>query len=442
MIPQQLISRKRDGLALAPDELRAFLRGYVAGEVAEYQMAAFLMAVVFQGLSDPELSELLDVMVSSGAVLDWPGLDRPVVDKHSTGGVGDKVSLALAPLLAEVGFAVPMISGRGLGHTGGTLDKLEALPGFRTALPLDEFNRIVRKLGLGMIGQTAEIAPLDRRLYDLRNVTGTVPVPPLMATSIMSKKMAEGLDALLLDVKVGSGAFLPDPGAARRLAELMVRLGEGRGIRTVALLTAMDRPLGETVGNALETREALDCLRGGGPGDLRELVLRQAAELVLAAEPGASGPDGLRAAMARAEEVLDSGRPMERFLRLVEAQGGDPVAVESGAWFTRAPVVDVLEASEAGTVTGVEPRGLGEAVVAMGGGRTALDQEIDARVGFRVLATPGQVLQRGQALVEIHAASPEGAELGREAAEKSIAVAPGGAGSGEALPLVVERIGA
>ncbi|MEQ9568618.1 MAG: thymidine phosphorylase, partial [Longimicrobiales bacterium] len=260
MIPTRVIEAKRDGGSIDSGSLRRFLTRYLDGDVEEYQMAAFLMAVVFRGLDGRELDDLVDVMIGSGASLDLSALDRPRVDKHSTGGVGDKVSIALAPLAAELGVYVPMMSGRGLGHTGGTLDKLEAIPGFRTDLDLGDFRRVLEAVGCAMIGQTAEIAPLDRRLYDLRSVTGTVPSLPLIAASIISKKLAEGLSALVLDVKVGSGAFLPDEERALTLARTMVGIGDARGVRTEALVTAMDRPLGRAVGNALETVEALECL--------------------------------------------------------------------------------------------------------------------------------------------------------------------------------------
>ncbi|MGD2068784.1 MAG: thymidine phosphorylase, partial [Gemmatimonadota bacterium] len=279
MIPYRVIEAKREGRSLAPPELDAFFRGYLAGEVHEYQMAAFLMAVHFQGLDPRELSALTGIMVESGRRLDLSWIDGPRVDKHSTGGVGDKVSLVLAPLAAELGLHVPMLSGRGLGHTGGTLDKLEAIPGFRTDLSLDDFRTVLSDVGCAMIGQTSEIAPLDRRLYDLRSVTATVPAIPLIAASIMSKKLAEDLTGLVLDVKVGEGAFVPEEERALELARTMVGIGDDRGVPTVALLTAMDRPLGRAVGNALETAEAVACLRGDGPPDLRAVVLTLAAEM-------------------------------------------------------------------------------------------------------------------------------------------------------------------
>ncbi|NIP59675.1 MAG: thymidine phosphorylase, partial [Gemmatimonadetes bacterium] len=280
MIPSRAIARKRDGEVLEPDELRGFLRGYLTGEVCDAQMSALLMAVHFRGLVDGELATLVDAMVSSGRTLDFSHLPGPVVDKHSTGGVGDKVSLALVPLAAELGLFVPMMAGRGLGHTGGTLDKLEAIPGFRTELGLDAFRRTVEEVGGAVMGQSEEIAPLDRRLYALRDVTATVPSIPLIAASIMSKKLAEGLSGLVLDVKLGVGAFIPEPQRARELAGTMVAIGAARGLETRAVLTAMDRPLGRAVGNALEVEEAVACLRGEGPPDLTEVVASLAGEML------------------------------------------------------------------------------------------------------------------------------------------------------------------
>src|SRR5690606_5454321 len=278
MIPSRVIEAKRDGGCLPAEDLRAFLFGLLDGSVPDYQVAALLMAVHFRGMTAQETSVLVDAMLGSGARLEAAGSGRPRIDKHSTGGVGDKVSLVLAPLAAEMGMDVPMMSGRGLGHTTGTLDKLEAIPGFRVDLELDRLSRVLAEVGCAMTGQTEDIAPLDRRLYALRDVTGTVAAIPLIAASIMSKKLAETLDALVLDVKVGEGAFIPEEDRAEELARTMVGIGRDRGLPTVALLTAMDRPLGVAVGNGLETAEAIRAMRGEGPDDLREVVLALVAE--------------------------------------------------------------------------------------------------------------------------------------------------------------------
>jgi pyrimidine-nucleoside phosphorylase len=396
-------------------------------------MSAFLMAILFQGMDPDELDVLVATMIESGATLDLGDLDRPRVDKHSTGGVGDKVSLALAPLAAELGVYVPMMSGRGLGHTGGTLDKLEAIPGFSTDLTLDRFRAVLLDVGCAMIGQTAEIAPLDRRLYDLRSVTGTVPSIPLIAASIMSKKLSEGLSALILDVKVGSGAFLPGERQALQLARTMVAIGESRGVRTEAVLTAMDRPLGCAVGNGLETAEAFACLAGGGPGDLRRLVVHLAARMV------ALGGDARDPALieAEAERCLDDGRALRRMERLVEAQGGDPRVVAEPDGLETAPVVREVRADEAGTVTALDPRPLGSAVVEMGGGRTRLDQAIDLRIGFRLAVSVGAHLEKGQVIAEVHAADENSADVGERAVRSSARVG----GDAVALrPLISHRV--
>ena len=434
-VPVHVIESKRDGVPVDPAELRAFLEGYLNDEIADYQMSAFLMATLFRGMSARELDVLVATMIGSGAVLDLSALDRPRVDKHSTGGVGDKVSLALAPLAAELGVYVPMMSGRGLGHTGGTLDKLEAIPGFRTDLDLERFREVLVEVGCAMIGQTAEIAPLDRRLYDLRSVTGTVPSVPLIAASIMSKKLSEGLSALLLDVKVGSGAFLPDESQALELARTMVAIGESHGVRTEALLTAMDRPLGCAVGNTLETIEALECLAGGGPLDLRLLVVHFAARMARL------GGDSRSVELVEAEagEMLDDGRALRRMERLVAAQGGDPGVVREPARLERAPVVREVFSDAAGDVVRLDPRPLGAAVVAMGGGRTRLGEAIDPRVGVRLAVAPGHRVEKGQAIAEVHAADQASADLGERAIGRAVHV---GREVTTLRPLVSHRVSA
>ncbi len=441
MIPARIIERKRDGEAVEAGALRGFLHAYLRGEVPDYQMAAFLMAVYFRGLDETETDTLVSCMLESGEVLDLSYLDAPRVDKHSTGGVGDKISLVLAPLVASLGVYVPMMSGRGLGHTTGTLDKLEAIPGFRTALTLDEFRSVLERVGCAMIGQTAEIAPLDRRLYALRDVTGTVPVRALIAASIMSKKLAEGLTGLVLDVKVGEGAFMPEEDRALALAREMVRIGTARRLPTVALLTAMDRPLGCAVGNGLETAEAIRCLQGEGPEDLRALVLLEAAEMLLLAE-GAQDDDPERRAdaLARAGDALDGGAALERFVRLVEAQGGDPAIVDDPDRLRSAPVRRVVEATCSGVVRRVRPRLLGEAVVELGGGRRRMDDPIDPRVGFELQVRPGDAVAVGAPLCTVHAASEADADLAEARVRSAIQVADEGA---EGLrPLVSHRVDA
>jgi pyrimidine-nucleoside phosphorylase len=439
MLPNRVIAEKRDGRELDPEVLRGFLLGYLDGDVEEYQMAAMLMAVVFRGLGSAELDVLLEVMLRSGDVLEWPGASGPVVDKHSTGGVGDKISLVLAPLAAEMGLVVPMISGRGLGHTTGTLDKLEAIPGFRTDLPLPEFRRVVSALGVGMIGQTPEIAPLDRRLYALRSATATVPAIPLIAASILSKKLAEGLEGLVLDVKVGDGAFLPGVEEARDLALTMVELGAQRGIRTAALLTAMDRPLGRAIGNALETAEAIECLRGEGPPDLEELVIVELVEMMVTGGLCADDATSRDAAAELGRSLLSSGVALDRFTRLVEAQGGNPEVVDRAGLLPTAPVVVPVLAAEAGVVGSVATRRLGHLVVEMGGGRRALLDPIDLSVGIMLKSRPGERVEAGQVLAEVHAATADVGEWAASVVSGAMPVEPGGVAP-PGLPLVVERV--
>jgi pyrimidine-nucleoside phosphorylase len=414
--PVRLIEAKRDGETLAPDEISAFFAGYLEGVVEEYQMAAFLMAVVLQGLGPDELQALVRSMLHSGAVLNLAELGGPRVDKHSTGGVGDKVSLVLAPLVAEAGVHVPMMSGRGLGHTGGTLDKLEAIPGFRTDLSLKRFRELLGAHRVAMIGQTDEIAPLDRRLYALRSVTGTVASLPLISASIMSKKLAEGLTGLVLDVKVGSGAFLSDETDARTLARTMVEIGEGYGVPTRARLTAMDRPLGRTAGNALEVREALECLRGEGPDDLRRVTVTLAAEMFVLADLDATPEAGV----ARAEALLDSGAALERFRTMVRAQGGAPEVVDDPGRLPRAPVVREVRVDRGLTLHRLEPRAVGEAVVELGGGRLRLSDAVDPAVGFDELAPPGTRLASGDLLGRVHARNEADARRGEGALRDAV----------------------
>lgn len=434
MIPSRVIEAKRDGRRLTPDELESFLVGYLEERIPDYQMAAFLMATCFRGLDGGETDVLVRCMLDSGATLDLGDLGGPRVDKHSTGGVGDKVSLVLAPLAASLGLYVPMISGRGLGHTTGTLDKLEAIPGFRTGMELDEFRRVLADVGCAMIGQTEEIAPLDRRLYALRDVTGTVPVIPLIAASIMSKKLAEGLDALVLDVKVGSGAFLPEEARALELARAMVSIGAARGLATVALLTAMDRPLGRAVGNGLETREAIACLRGEGPQDLHDLVVAEAAEMLRMADRGVAEDEALR----RARAGLASGAALDRFRRLVEAQGGDPAVVEQMSAIALAPERREVLAEAEGVVAEVEPRALGLGVVTLGGGRLRMEDAIDHGVGFEVDARPGDRVRPGDRLGAVYARDAQGADAGARILENAIRLGA----EPSPRPLISHRIGA
>jgi pyrimidine-nucleoside phosphorylase len=434
MLIPPLIERKRAGGELAPGEWRAIIASYAAGGVPDYQMAALLMAVTFTGLSDAELDAVTDAMLGSGGRLAFGAGLPPRVDKHSTGGVGDKTSLLLVPLVASCGIAVPMISGRGLGHTGGTLDKLEAIPGFRTALSLDEARRQIERIGCAMLGQTEEIVPADRKLYALRNATATIAAVPLIAASIMAKKLAEGLNGLVLDLKRGSGAFLPDLGPGLALARTMIALGERRGCPTVALATAMDRPLGHACGNALETEEALLALTGEGPQDLLALTLALGVEMLLVAGVTRERGD----ARARLETALRSGAAADKARALIEAQGGNPAVVDDPAVLPQAPRTEPWRVPRGGFVARVEPRAIGEGIVAMGGGRTALDQEIDPTVGFVITAKPGDRVERGQALATIYARDEAGLATGRAALDAAIAI--GEEPPDDVLPLVSHRV--
>jgi pyrimidine-nucleoside phosphorylase len=420
----EIIAAKRDGHTLAAAEIASLVDGLGRGELADYQMAAWLMAVYFRGLDDAETVALTTAMLQSGRVLDLSSVRGVKVDKHSTGGVGDKVSIGLAPLVAACGVPVPMVSGRGLGHTGGTLDKLEAIPGFRTQLPAADFARIVGEVGCCMIGQTAEIAPADKRMYALRDVTATVECIPLIVASILSKKLAEGIDALVLDVKVGRGAFMKDLIRATELANALVRVGTRAGKQVVALLTDMESPLGTAVGNALETREALDVLAGGGPADLVECTLRLGAEMLVLGGV-ARGEDDAR---ARLQKALASGAAAQTAEKMIEAQGGDARVVADRSRLPVATEELVVTAPRDGYVTGVDALEIGLAAVAMGAGRTRADQAVDPAVGILVEAKPGARVAKGQALARV---------LVRNKGEAAAAIAARVAGAfvlGEACP--------
>ena len=400
--PAELIQRKRDGGELSPDEIGNLVLGYARDEVPDYQMAAFCMAVYFQGLTPGETHALTDAMVRSGETVDLSPLGRKVVDKHSTGGVGDKTSIALGPVVAACGVPFAKMSGRGLGHTGGTLDKLEAIPGFNVELEMNAFLRQVAEVGMAIIGQTAELVPADKRLYALRDVTATVDIIPLIASSIMSKKIAGGADAIVLDVKVGDGAFMKTLESARELAEAMRELGVRAGREVVCELTDMDQPLGRAVGNALEIREAVDTLRGDGPKDLVELVLGASGHLLALSDLGVDRAEGRR----RAEEALARGAALELYERWVRAQGGDP-AVDA---LPAAPVARAVPAPGDGFVQGIAATAIGEAALRLGAGRVRKEDEIDHSVGIVCLAKRGDRVEAGSSLAEVHARSGEAAE--------------------------------
>ncbi|HSC85977.1 MAG TPA: thymidine phosphorylase [Polyangiaceae bacterium] len=395
----ELLVAKRNGEKLVAGELRHLIDSFARGELTDYQMSAFAMAVYFQGLDDEETIELTQAMLESGDVLDLTAVPGVKVDKHSTGGVGDKVSLCLAPLVAACGVPVPMVAGRGLGHTGGTLDKLEAIPGFRIEQTPGDFTRILSEVGTALIGQTARIAPVDKRLYALRDVTGTVESIPLIVASILSKKLAEGIDALVLDVKVGRGAFMQDVERARQLARALVRVGSGFGKRVVALLTDMDTPLGTTVGNAIETREAIELLHGRSAGDLRECTWLLGAEMLRLA----GRANDATQARALLDEALASGRALEVLERLVAAQGGDARVVRSPQLLALAPEQLSVRAQRDGWVSQLDARAVGLAAVELGAGRSRADQAVDPGVGIELCLKPGQQVRAGEELARVFA---------------------------------------
>jgi thymidine phosphorylase len=415
MLIPELIRTKRDGDELSEEEIRFLVEGIADGSVSDAQVGALAMAIVLRGMSASERVALTGAMTRSGEVLDWSdsGLPGPALDKHSTGGVGDKVSLLVAPIVAACGGAVPMISGRGLGHTGGTLDKLEAIPGYDTAPDPAAFRRAVATAGCAIVGQTATLAPADRRLYAIRDATGTVESIPLITASILSKKLAAGLDALVMDVKVGSGAFLPSAESASELARSIVEVARGNGLPTAALLTDMERVLGRTAGNAVEVRESIEHLTGTARDErLLEVTLRLSAEMLRlgGVEPG---EDAARAAVERA---LADGAAAERFAAMVRELGGPSDLLEAPEKHLReAPVTVAAEPLEAGTVSGVDVRAVGLAVVALGGGRTRETDPVDHAVGLTDIAAPGeQVEPGGRPLASVHAAERESAERAAE----------------------------
>ena len=428
-----LIRRKRDGHALDTQAIEFFVSGVTSETIPEYQAAALLMAIYIRGMTEAETVALTTAMVDSGVRVTYRDLQGIPVDKHSTGGVGDKTSIILAPLVAACGAPVPMMSGRGLGHTGGTLDKLEAIPGFRTALSLTELQRALTTVGCAMIGQTAEIAPADRKLYALRDVTGTVESIPLICASIMSKKIAEGIGGLVLDVKTGDGAFMKTLDDSRRLAKALVAIGNSAGVRTEAFVTRMDHPLGRMVGNANETIECLDVLKGRGPDDLRQLSLALAARMLVVGGVARDAAAGEQ----RARHVLDSGAALEKFRQIVANQGGDVRAVDDYARLPSAPDRHDVHAPASGYVAALRAEAIGRAAVALGAGRSRLDEAIDHGVGIEIQAPVGTHVRAGAAVLTLRHRARRGLTEALEALDGAVVVtetAPADA------PLIVESI--
>jgi len=424
MLPASLIAAKRDHRELSDEEIAFFIQGFATGTIPDYQMSAMAMAIYLNGMTPREIATLTSEMLRSGTQLAWPkdGITR--VDKHSTGGIGDKTSLILAPLLAECGLQNPMLSGRGLGATGGTLDKLEAIPGFRTNLSLDEITRLTQSVGCVITGASVELAPADRKLYALRDVTATVPSIPLITGSIMSKKLAESLDALVLDVKFGSGAFMKTREQATLLAHSLVNTGERMGVRTTALLTDMNQPLGRMCGNAVEVLESIDVLKGGGPADVRLLTLALCADLLVSTGVEKT----LQDAVNRCAGLLDDGSAFERYCRMVRAQGGDP-----DAKLHVAKAIDLVADTD-GVVSAMDTEALGLVIISLGGGRRKMGDPINHSVGLEMLVRIGDRVSRGTPLVKIFSEQPEAVIPSLQAA---IEISE----TGKAPELIVERIG-
>ncbi|HEY8456405.1 MAG TPA: thymidine phosphorylase [Actinopolymorphaceae bacterium] len=419
-----LIRRKRDGGVLDDAEIDWLIKAYTRGEVADEQMSALAMAIVLRGMTPDEIARWTQAMIDSGDRLDFADLGRPTVDKHSTGGVGDKITLALAPTVAACGAAVPQLSGRGLGHTGGTLDKLESIPGWRASLSYDEIRRQLDDVGAVVCAPTDTLAPADRKLYALRDVTGTVESIPLIASSIMSKKIAEGTSALVLDVKVGSGAFMKDVDDARQLAATMVELGASAGVRTVALLTRMQTPLGLAVGNALEVREAVEVLSGGGPSDVVELTVALAREMLAAVGLDDRDP----------ADALQNGQAMDVWRRMIRAQGGDP-----DAGLPRARETHVVPAPAEGVLIRMDAYAVGIAAWRLGAGRARKEDPVSPVAGIELHAKPGAYVRTGQPLLTLHTDEPQRFAHALAALDGAIEIAP--YGSRPAQPLILDRIG-
>jgi pyrimidine-nucleoside phosphorylase len=430
-----VIRKKRDGGELSRSEIEALVNAYTRGDIPDYQVSAWLMAVVLRGMTRAETAALTDAMLRSGDVLDLSSLPAKKVDKHSTGGVGDKTSLVLAPLAAAAGIVVPMISGRGLGHTGGTLDKLEAIPGFNVNLSVAQFRNLLKTCGCAMIGQTAEIAPADRKLYALRDVTGTVESPYLICASIMSKKLAEGIDALVLDVKTGSGAFMKNEKDAAFLAELMVETGERMGKQVVALITDMDQPLGRMIGNALEVIEVVEILRGAGPEDLRQLCLELAGWMLHLGGVAATVADGKK----QSEKLIASGQALDKFRQMVELQGGAPQSIDDPKRLPQARHTMILSSPKNGYLASLQCEQVGTACVILGGGRERKEDSVDPAVGIVLHKKVGDAVATGEPLATIHYNAEALAARARQILEESYKISD--SAPHEKKPLIHRVIG-
>jgi pyrimidine-nucleoside phosphorylase len=421
----------RDGAPLDASDLRQFILAVSRGEVPDYQATAFLMAVFLRGLSDDLTVAMTLAMRDSGCVVCHDEVSRPKVDKHSTGGVGDKISLPLAPLVGACGVPVPMVSGRGLGHTGGTLDKLESIPGFRVDLGIERFKDLVRTVGVALIGQTNDLAPADRKLYALRDVTATVESIPLITSSILSKKLAEGIDALVLDVKVGRGAFMKDEPSARRLAESLVRVGTGAGLKICALLTRMEEPLGTMIGNALEVRESIDIVKGCGPDDTTELTMALGVEMLRLGGVAKDAAD----ARAKLTRAIESGAGANKLKEIIAAQHGDPRVVDEPDLLPKATDTTDVPANGSGFITAIDAFALGIAAMRLGAGRSRAEDRIDPGVGIELLCKVGQRVQAGEPVARLHHNTPPGPVLAAASAAFAI-----GSSAPAVGPLIIGRV--
>ncbi len=427
-----IIRKKKLGQTLSEEEIRFFVQGYRDGSIPDYQASALCMAICFQGMKDEETTALTLAMAESGDKNDLSSIPGIKVDKHSTGGVGDKTTLVVAPIVAACDVPVAKLSGRGLGHTGGTLDKLESIPGFRISLSTEDFLKSVNAIGIALVGQTADLAPVDKKLYALRDVTATVDSLPLIASSIMSKKLASGADAIVLDVKCGSGAFMKTESDGRALAEIMVAIGKQAGRNTVALISNMDQPLGLAIGNSLEVIEAIDCLKGGGPADLRELCLELAANMLLLAEKGS-----LEDCRLLARETLDSGAALEKFRQLCTAQGGDPAVLEDHAHFPQAAYKREVRAPQKGYIKAMDTEACGAAAMTLGAGRATKEDTIDHSAGIILAAKTGAAVEEGQLLATLYSNQPDTLLPAEEQLLSAITFSPEKA---EALPMIYGRV--
>jgi len=433
MTANELIRKKREGASLSSAELQFMIGGFVEGTIPEYQMSAFLMATYFRGMTSEETREFTRLMLHSGEVIDLSKIPGVKVDKHSTGGVGDKISLPLAPIVAACGVSVPMISGRGLGHTGGTLDKLESIPGFSTSMSIGEYKKVIAEVGAVMIGQTEEIAPADKKMYSLRDVTATVESIPLIAGSIMSKKLAEGIDALVLDVKTGGGAFMPTYDRAVELATALVGIGNSFGKKTIGFITRMDQPLGYMIGNWLEVVESVECLRGKNVSDVMELTYVLGGAMVMLGKKAQSIKEG----MERCKEVVKNGKAYEKFLQLVRRQGGDVSFIEHLEKYPRSKYSGEIKSSHSGFVTGIDSLELGLTGIELGAGRTKVDDVIDPKAGIMLTKKVGDAVSAGDTLAIFYTDNKNIVEQASERITGAFAV---GISKPDLVPLIISQV--